>query len=49
LIDIDYSVSSSDPGLGDERELPEAAARDHVSHLHCEDACPEDLHVKKQL
>lgn len=42
-------VSSSDTDLGDERKLPEAIARDHVSNLHREDACTEDLPVKKQL
>lgn len=41
-LDIDNSVSSSDPGFGDEREFPEATARDHVSNLHREDAGPED-------
>lgn len=42
-------VSSSDTDLGDERKLPEAIARDHVSNFYREDAGTEELPVKKQL
>lgn len=49
MIDVFAFVSSSDTDLGDERELPEAAAGDNVCNINSETASAEDFSFQKWL